>query len=387
MTTSSGTGVFFDGLTSRRQDVHVSLAEEDLAVLAPDGRMLARWPLGQLREAFTTSGRLRLTRDAEGPPARLELADGPLADAIRAAAPALHAARASERTATRRVVLWSVAAVVSLTALGLFGLPALADKVAPLLPWSVDRRMGEVVDAQLRYLLPTGQGGFACGETATEAPGRAALDRLAAPLERAAGLPVPLKITVVRSAIPNALALPGGPIYLFDGLIREARSPDELAGVLAHEIGHVAHRDGARRTLQAGGLSFLFGFVLGDFAGGGAAVFVARMLSEASYSRQAESAADGYAVALMRRAGGDPAAFGALLARLTGEQDDDGAEAERKRSPLDYVASHPDTLERKRVIEAAAGPRSGDAAPLLTPAEFAALKAVCGANPSKDDDA
>ncbi|MFD1333852.1 M48 family metallopeptidase, partial [Methylopila musalis] len=305
------------------------------------------------------------------------------------AAPRLHAGRATEGAATRRVVLWTLAAVVSLTALGLFGLPALAEKVAPLLPWSVDRRMGEAVDAQLRFLLPTGEGGFACGETAAEAPGRVALDRLAAPLERAADLPTPLKITVVRSAIPNALALPGGPIYLFDGLIREAESADEIAGVLAHEIGHVAHRDGAKRTLQAGGLSFLFGFVLGDFAGGGAAVFVARMLSEASYSRQAETAADSYAVALMKRTGGDPTAFGALLARLTGED-----EAERKRapdgenrSPLGYLASHPDTAQRQRAIAAEAGPRGPATAPLLTPIAFKALKEICGANPPKDDDA
>ncbi|MFD1332904.1 hypothetical protein ACFQ4O_12940, partial [Methylopila musalis] len=81
MTSGSGTGVFFDGLTSRRQDVHVTLSGLDLAVQAPDGRLLARWPLEQLREAVSTTGRLRLTRDADGPPARLELPEGPLAAA------------------------------------------------------------------------------------------------------------------------------------------------------------------------------------------------------------------------------------------------------------------------------------------------------------------
>ena len=45
----------------------------------------------------------------------------------------------------------------------------------------------------------------------------------------------------------NAIALPGGHIYVFQGLINKAESPDELAGVIAHEIGHVAHRDGTER--------------------------------------------------------------------------------------------------------------------------------------------
>ena len=101
---------------------------------------------------------------------------------------------------------------------------------------------------------------------------------------------------MVRRSDFNAFALPGGHIYVFQGLIDRAQSPDELAGVLAHEIGHVAHRDGTRTVLQTAGLSFLFGMMLGDFFGGGAVVIAAKTVLRSSYSRRVEAAADTYSV-------------------------------------------------------------------------------------------
>ena len=93
------------------------------------------------------------------------------------------------------------------------------------------------------------------------------------------------------------MRLPGGHVYVFEGLIDKAETPDELAGVIAHEIGHVAHRDGMRAVMQAAGLSFLFGMLLGDFIGGGAVVMAMRTVLQSSYSREIEAAAD----ALRRR--------------------------------------------------------------------------------------
>ena len=90
-------------------------------------------------------------------------------------------------------------------------------------------------------------------------------------------------------------------------MIDAAETPDELAGVIAHEIGHVAHRDGTRSILQAAGLSFLFGMLLGDFTGGGVVVIAARKIVESAYARDVESAADLYGVDLMSKIGGDGA--------------------------------------------------------------------------------
>ncbi|WP_020184388.1 M48 family metallopeptidase [Methylopila sp. 73B] len=382
----SGPASYFDGVTSRRRSVLVALDDTGLRLSESDGAAPQLWPYSLLREIAGPPGALRLSSQSAHALARLDVRDAALAAAIRARAPSLGAGERAERGLRRRVALWGCAAAVSAGLFAVYGLPALADRIAPLLPWSVDQRMGEGFDAQIRFLLPTGDGDFECGADDGEAAGKAALDALSKKLSDAAALPAPLKIVAVRSSIPNAFALPGGYIYLFDGLIREAETPDEIAGVLAHEIGHVAHRDGSRRVLQASGLSFLFGFVLGDFSGGAATIFVARVLSEASYSRAAESGADLYAVRLMRGIGADPRALGTMLDRLVAEsKSEDGAEVEKDRdgrSALDYLSSHPAVAERRRAIDAAAG--DAPATPALDAAAFAALKTICG--PAKADE-
>ena len=118
---------------------------------------------------------------------------------------------------------------------------------------------------------------------------------------------------VLASSIPNALALPGGKIYLLNGLLQKAEGPDEIAGVIAHEMGHVAHRDQVRVMIQNGGTSFLIGLLFGDVTGSAAAIFAARSLVDASYSRQAESNADAFAIETMHALGRSPAPMGELL--------------------------------------------------------------------------
>ena len=195
--------------------------------------------------------------------------------------------------------------------------------------------------------------------------GRAALDKLVRRLEAAAELPVPLHTVVVRRPEANAMALPGGRIYVFEGLIAKAESADEVAGVIAHEIGHVAHRDGTKSVLQAGGLSFLFGMLLGDFVGGGAVILAAKTVLQSSYSREAEAAADAYGAALMTKAGGNARALATMLAKIGGATE----------PGMTILLDHPTTKARVAAINALAAGTPG--APMLSPAEWAALKRIC----------
>ena len=79
-----------------------------------------------------------------------------------------------------------------------------------------------------------GSSPFDCGAATSEIPGRAALDKLVGRLEAAAALPLPVRTNVVRRNEANALALPGGQVYVFRGLIAKADNVDEVAGVIAH---------------------------------------------------------------------------------------------------------------------------------------------------------
>ena len=118
--------------------------------------------------------------------------------------------------------------------------------------------------------------------------------------------------------------------------------------------------------IQAGGLSFLFGMLLGDFVGGGAVVMAATSLLQSAYSREAESAADAFAVQVMLKLGADARALGRFLDRVAGG----------KEPGFSIFLAHPVTRERLAAINALAPPQSGGAK-LLESAEWAALKRIC----------
>jgi Zn-dependent protease with chaperone function len=362
---AAGSGIFFDGVTSARRPVLVELGRDGVVVRdALERDMLARWPYAELDHLAAPQGVLRLGHAGARTLARLEVRDPALAAAIDEASVPVDRSGANERRSRLKVIAWSIAAVVSLVLGGAFGIPALADRIAPLVPLRAERWLGEAVDMQARRMLGKGDTGrpFECGE----ADGRAALTTLMGRLETAAGLPIPLDAKVVRRSEPNAIALPGGHIYVFEGLIEKSETADELAGVIAHEIGHVAHRDGTRAILQTAGVSFLFGMLLGDFVGGGAVVIGARAVLQSSYSRDVEAAADRYGVDLLGRAGGDPRALGTVLTRIAGAI----------HPGMGILRDHPDTKSRIAMINTLAA-ATAPPQPLLEPAEWRALKRIC----------
>jgi Zn-dependent protease with chaperone function len=367
-----GAAVYFDGTSSARNDVIVEAGATGLRILmSGNEHLLDEWTYDELRRMSAPEGVLRLGRRGETLLARLEIRDRGLTAAIEERAETLDRGGAAERRLRRKVVGLSFAAAASLIVTAVFGLPALASRIIPFVPLAVEHRLGDAIDKNIRSALDTHHLGpaFACGAAPGETAGRVALDKLVGKLEAAATLPFPLHVEVVRRAEPNAMALPGGHIYVDVGLIAKAQTPDELAGVLAHEIGHVAHRDGTRTVLQTAGLSFLFGMMLGDFVGGGAVVIAARTVLKSSYSRRVEAAADAYSVDLMEQAGGDPHALGAILKRIVDDKD----------QGMKLLLDHPETKDRIAAIDAVAV--TGTPTPLLDAADWSALKQICAPLP------
>src|SRR5215470_6649985 len=366
----SGAGIFFDGVTSTRRDVTIDLAPAALRVLSADGGVLAEWPYTEIERLSAPTDLLRLGRKGSGVLARLEIRSPELIAAIGDHSGAIDKSGAWEGHERRRVVAWSLAAVVSLVLVGAFGVPFLAARATPFIPPVLERHLGDAVDAELRSLLDKDNAGarFECGKGANETAGQAAFDKLVRRLEAKADLKFPINAIVLRRSEANAMALPGGRVYVFRGLIVKSENPDELAGVIAHEIGHVSHRDGTRMTLESAGLSLLFGMLLGDFSGGGAVVLATKMVLQSAYSREVEGAADAYGVALMSRVGGNPRALGAILARIGGATE----------PAMKILLDHPETKARVAAINAMAG--ASDGAPLLDAAEWAAVKRICSGN-------
>jgi predicted Zn-dependent protease len=347
--------VFYDGETARRRTVSLRVTASSIDI-DEAGERIASWPNGEVRRQEAPAGILRLSPDGASL-ARLDLADPVDQAAIRAQC--RHLASRGEGERVGRIVFWSLAAAASLVFCAFVLVPLLADRAVPLIPASLERRLGTAVDNQVRVLF----GGRTC-----EAPdGRQALTKLSNRLARLSPSEVLPEIAVLSSRVPNAVALPGGRIYLFDGLLQQAESVDEVAGVLAHEIGHVANRDGLRKLLQTGGTSFLLGLLFGDVTGGGAIVLATRLAVDSAYSRDAERAADAFAMEAMLALGRPPDAMGRLLSRI-----DDGHDVVPP-----FLSSHPLTDARLRAMSERKPDIPGE--PLLTEEEWRRLKEICKA--------
>jgi predicted Zn-dependent protease len=364
---NKGSGYYFDGVTSARHEVTVDLLSETLLVADARGDERAEWPYAEISHLPAPKHILRLGLGGSPALARLEIHDPAFAAVIDERAVTVDRSGAMDRRARSRAIVLSLAAMVALVAVAVFVVPELAARLTPLLPAGFEHRLGEAVNGQVRSMLDTRDLGerLVCGSQPTERAGKAALDTMVARLSRGAPLAAPVKLSVIRRPEANAIALPGGHIYVFQGLLAKAENPDELAGVIAHEIGHVVQRDGTRSMLQGAGLSLLFGMLLGDFVGGGAVVIAARTMIQSSYSREVEASADAFATRLMAQAGGDGAALGSILTRI---------EADREPGTRIWL-DHPEVQERVRAINAIASPRSG--APLLDTEQWAALKQIC----------
>ncbi len=157
---------------------------------------------------------------------------------------------------------------------------------------------------------------------------------------------------VLDSPEVNAFALPGGFVYLNRGLIEAARSEDELAGVLAHEIGHIVARHGAdqavRFGLAQGGLGAL-GTLLGRGTSGSMAKMAAEMVTTGvfmRFSREAERQADQLGARMLHDAGFDPRAMISFFDTLA------SVEKSQPNVVQKFFASHPSPAERSENVSA-----------------------------------
>ena len=143
-------------------------------------------------------------------------------------------------------------------------------------------------------------------------------------------------VHVVENDQINALALPGGQIVVFTGLLREASGPEEVAAVLAHEIQHVIRRHGVKRLVQQYGSAALIGMAIGRGKGGRLAGHAGEMV-QLSYDREQEAEADRDGLSLLHRAALPPEAMVLFFERLI--------RADPVTVP-EFLSTHPDTARR-----------------------------------------
>lgn len=363
---------FLDGETPVVHRVALSLDESvgrgDLILSLP-GREDLRWPLDTLRTVRDPAADdiLVLAQDGGGL-ARLMVADNDARRVLASRAPMM--GRGPYVPGAGRLLGWATAALAAVAVIVFLLVPLLADQMARFLPREGERALGEATFEQIRNALGTE---FFPVDVCESSEGLEALAAMQSRLVAAGGLDVGLTVRVLDHDLINAFALPGGQVILFRGLIDAAESPEEVAAVLAHEIGHVVARDPTRLALRTAGSAGVIGLLFGDFSGGTAAVFVVEWLLQANYSRAAETAADDFAIDLLQKADLPPAALATMFERLL----DEYGEAP---GIVRHFNTHPEMAGR---IARSGGIEVQGGQPVLTTRQWRQLRDICGAAPGR----
>jgi predicted Zn-dependent protease len=184
--------------------------------------------------------------------------------------------------------------------------------------------------------------------------------------------PYKFEVTVVKSDVVNAFALPGGYIVVFTGLMKKAESGEEVAGVMGHELNHVLQRHGLERIVKQLGLMAVVSIVLGDQQG---LVGLARQLGvellTLKFGREQETEADLTGLQLLYRARIDPSGMINFFQRLS----------EKDEGRMEWLSTHPMSQGRAERLKEELG-----ALPRLSPApftfEWANVRESLGAQPA-----
>jgi len=355
---------YLDGQTAIRQPATVRLMREGLEVETPGGwRRL--WPYGEIRQSqgFYEGEEVRLERGGQMPEILL-IPEAGFLTSLHEAAPQFGGrfhdpARRGQRL--RLTVLAAVAVVGIAGALYLWGIPVIAALVAPHVPVAWEQRLGR---STVEYLAPAK---LVCSDPRRQQMLESIMARLAA----VAPSPYRFHLIVVDRPILNALAVPGGDIVVYRGLLEQTQSADELAGILAHEMQHVLQRHTTRALIQHVSTGLLLAALTGDMTGPLAyGLQSASVLGQLQYSRRAEAQADAGGMKMLLAAHVDPSGMLRFFESLTkGDKHPPGT--------LRYLSTHPSPSERLDRLRALAAKASGSTVPLLPGSDWDDVKRVC----------
>jgi Zn-dependent protease with chaperone function len=352
---------YYDGKVAVAREVTLRPASHELLIVDPaDQSVVARWPASELLVLGDTGHEAAPPVARRGEEGRLVIEDAELRRQLSQAMPTLAALGRPRPAALPRIALFGVTLAA---ALGLFwtAIDIGSATVAPYVPYDLQRRLGESVAEDLIGEQPLCQG----------RAGLAAINDLATRLAKAADYPHPVSVRIVKGGPINAFTLPGGILVFYSDLIDLARDGNELAGVLAHEIGHVTHYHAIKGLARQLGIDHLLKSMTGGFSDLGTVGMGGSALLALRNGRSFERDADATAVELLEKLGLRADGVAKFFERLLEKQPTDMA------AVVGIWSSHPPTKER---IAATSRPATG--APAFSEAQWAAIKAACGPRPA-----
>lgn len=214
-------------------------------------------------------------------------------------------------------------------------IPYMATRLAHSTPIQTEQQIGENLASQVMLILRPCKNDRA----------HAILEPVVQEFARAGGIEHNVKLTLLRTSMANALALPGGQMMATRGFLDAVDNDQEAFwAVVSHELAHVKNRDGMVALYRNLGLSTLLEIVTGGSGAAQQAILVGGQITNLSYTRSQERAADELAYEIMERMSLNPAALGRALDALVGTTNHshkDGSHVDFKWP--EWLQTHPDT--------------------------------------------
>jgi Zn-dependent protease with chaperone function len=340
-------GSLFDGRSSQKHLVDVELTPQEIILKAPGDKPI-RWAYPQLRWAADTSP-FHIEHCAEGDEGleTLVVDDPDFYRSVLEIAPKSFSSRENESKFNWKLYAVGILVLIFSAYVFIKTVPSfLADQMVEKIPieWEV------TVGQSILKMLPVAQ-----------KPDPEVLKVLQDTVDflkqSLPGNPYDLKVYILPVEQVNALALPGGPIVIFEGLIDKAESPEELAGVLAHEIQHILLRHSTRGILRNLAKSMLVTLFLGDVNSVMEGIVqLAGQLETLGLSREMEAEADQKGMELILAANIDPHGMIRIFKKLM--QEDFSQKKLPKGKPVSeendlssYFSTHPSSQNRLARLE------------------------------------
>jgi len=360
-------GYYLDGRSAARHRAAIHLMRSGLQVTTEAGTLW--WPYPEIRQTqgFYAGEEVRLERGGEIPEALL-VSNPAFLTELHRVAPGL-ATRfhdPARRRARAKLTLLAALAVIGITtAMYLWGIPGMAGIVASQVPVSWEESLGGAV---VENLAPA-------SERCTDPTLARVVDEITTTLTRTLpASPYTFRVAVVDNPTVNAIAAPGGFIVLFRGLVERTQTPEELAGVLAHEMQHVVRRHATRLLVQNASTSLLLAALTGDARNAMTlGLEGARVLGILRYSRQYEEEADQEGIRTLIAARIDPAGMVRFFESLK--------EKEQGKEPafFTYLSTHPSTADRVERLKSLAAKADGQWVTLLPDLQWREINQLCHA--------
>lgn len=352
---------FYDGKTADPHDLDIEISQAKLIGRSPSGNKLVEWDINTIRVLNEPEAkRQAIITTTTDNIARLYISQS----VFQKLNYILHRkARPFFRVynSLSSISFWFIVTSIVLFII-VQSVPKFSPYIAQKLPIAWEESLGEYAFKQL----------LGKKKVCRAKNGLESLEKIALILQATQNNITQMTINVIQEETVNAIAFPGGKIIIYSGLIKESESPSEIAGVIAHEMGHVLKKHPTESFVRNLGLTLLTKLMFENIDSIGNMGVAGQLLLELNYSRKAEQEADKIALQILEENNIDANGFKAFFER---QQDANHTTTASQFDILTYLSTHPRTSERINMIE---GPSDNKKyKQLLSKEEWIALKKIC----------